>query len=282
MARGTAAVALLFLVVLAGCGAVGGDGVTETLTPAPVSEPRGVDAAVAGDTTDVRLLLRAHADTAESTNYTVRVEQRILGPDRQPLRETVQYREVARGGERYWGYRRANVTVEALREFGTTDYWTNGTHVATRYDSPIQPVQTRLWASEDDPLATPSNSQRLGRLLRATALSVADRSGAGGAVLVGTRTGRVTGLDTPPNLDDPRNLTVRVRVRPSGLIDRWQVQYNATIAEEPVRVVRSGAITATGSTTVARPDWVANATGVVEREAPTSPYTQLSNAERPG
>ena len=81
--------------------------------------------------------------------------------------------------------------------------------------------------------------------------------------LAGTQPAPVR-LEVPRNLERPRNLTARFRVRSDGLLHRWRGAYNTTFRGETVRVVRTGRIVDTGETAVRRPPWVDNATRVGE------------------
>lgn len=259
------ALGLAAVVVLAGCSGLGTGGQQSTeVTPVPAGEIDQSQVELTEGIVDAQSTVWGHTETALSTNYTVRVTQRTAWPNGTGLREMRRYREVARGSGSYRGYVRFDTTVPALQEFGTTAYWTNGTAVATRFDNPLRPVQTRIWTTNSSgPVDSPSNSPALRYLLRTTSPTVAERGDDGEVTLAGGQSAPQR-LEIPPNLERPRNLTARFRVRSDGLIHRWRVAYNATFRGETVRVVRTGRIVDTGETVVRRPPWVDNATPVGE------------------
>lgn len=254
-------VALAVVLALAGCSGAGLWGPSTPtptpVTPMPVPDETGSLAGVAGDRVNEHAVGRAHAEALAGTNYTVRVRQRVVGPAGEQLREMRKYREVSRGADRYWGYVRLDVRAEVLREFGTTNYWSNETHVATRFDSPLRQAQTRLWESDSGgPIRTPSNSRHLRAFLRASDPSVAERSDDGTVVLTGTASTPHGQFEMPPALTDPSNVSARFRVRGDGTVVGWRVAYDAGFGDGRVRVVRAGEVTAIGETAVVRPAWV--------------------------
>lgn len=259
------ALGLAAVVALAGCSGLGTGGQQPTeVTPVPAEAIDQSQVEFTEGVVDAQSTVWAHGEAALSTNYTVRVTQHTVWPNGTDLREMRRYREVARGGTNYRGYVRFDTAVPALQEFGTTAYWTNGTAVATRFDNPLRPVQTRIWETNSSgPVDSPSNSPALRYLLRTTGPTVAERGDEAGVTLAGNQPAPQR-LEMPPNLEHPRNLTARFRVRSDGLIHRWRVAYNATFRGEPVRVVRTGRIVDTGDTAVRRPAWVDNATRVGE------------------
>jgi hypothetical protein len=258
------ALGLATVLVLAGCSGLGTGGQQPTaVTPVPAGEIDQSQVKLTGGVVDAQSTVWAHSEAALSTNYTVRVTQRTAWLNGTGLREMRRYREVARGGTNYRGYVRFDTAVPALQEFGTTAYWTNGTAVATRFNNPLRPVQSRIWTTNSSgPVDSPSNSPRLRYLLQATGPTVAEDDDE--AVTLAGSQPTPQRLEMPPNLEEPRNLTTQFRVRGDGLIHRWRVAYNATFGGETVRVVRTGRIVDTGETAVRRPAWVDNATGAGE------------------
>ncbi len=256
-----AALSLAVVLALAGCSALGTGGQQPTeVTPVPAGEVDRSQVALTEGVVDAQSTVWAHSEAALSTNYTVRVTQHTVWPNGTDLREMRRYREVARGGTSYRGYVRFDTAVPALQEFGTTAYWTNGTAVATRFNNPLRQIQTRIWTTNSSgPVDSPSNSPQLRYLLQATSPTVTADDEV--VTLAGSQPAPQR-LELPPNLEEPRNLTTRFRVRGDGLIHRWRVAYNATFGGETVRVVRTGHILDTGETTVRRPAWVDSATRV--------------------
>jgi hypothetical protein len=257
-------VVVLLAVGLAGCSQTWSDPATstqDTVTPVPVPDDTG-PAGIDGDDIDPVVLAIVHTETLETTSYTIEVHQRVVGPGGASLRESTRYREVAPGARRYWGYVRYEFNATALQEFGTTGYWSNETHVATRYDSPVRPSQTRLWRAETEPVNDHSNGDQLINLLRAVDPSVTDRADNGSVLLTGTVASPTGQFRTPPSLTDLRNVSGRFQIRADGRIERWQITYTATFENRPVTIVRTGRLLDIGATTVEQPAWAANATVV--------------------
>jgi hypothetical protein len=258
----TAAVAVVL--VLAGCSQAGlwepSASPSTEVTPIPVPNATGSLVDVDGEV-DAYAVTRAHADALAVTNYTMRVNQRVVGPDGDQLRTLQEYREVSRGAGAYSGYVQYNVSVEALREFGTTHYWTNGTHIATRFDSPLRQARTKLWETESNgPVSTPSNSRQLLAFLQATEPPATDSLENGTVRLTGAARYPSGQFAMPPALSNPRNVSSRLHVRGDGVVVRWRFAYDATFSGETIRVVQTGEITAIGETAVDRPRWIDNAT----------------------
>jgi hypothetical protein len=234
----------------------------DTLTPA--SLPGGTEqAGIDGDGDDVDPVASAivHEERLETTSYTIEVRQRVVGPNGTSLRESTRYREVTPGARRYWGYVRYEFNAPALQEFGTTGYWSNETHVATRFNSPLRQPQTRLWRTRAEPVNDYSNGDQLKNLLQAVDPSVTERADNGSVLLVGTVADPTVEFRTPPSLTNLRNVSGRFRVRSDGRIERWRVTYTATFEDRAVTVVRTGRLTDVG-TTVEQPAWAAKATVV--------------------
>jgi hypothetical protein len=276
----TAVVAVALALLLAGCGQLGslGSQPTETATAVELGERAGAQPGVGEADVDPDVLAGAHADALAATNYTVRVDQRTVGLDGRPLRNTRRYRTVARGGSSYQGLVRYNESVDALQEFGTIDYWRNESHVATRFDSPLRQVQVGIWQpTGSGPVSAPSNGPTLRTLLLATDPTVTQRFDDGTVELTGATEYPGATLDTPPRLTDVRNVSGRFRVRADGVITAWRLAYDATFGWETVRVVRTGTVEAVGATTVSRPAWVDDAVPLDdESEAITGPRSRSS------
>ncbi|MFW5963388.1 MAG: hypothetical protein ACOCQM_00885 [Natronomonas sp.] len=255
--------ALALTLLLAGCGQFGAfdSQQTGTATPVPLEEGAGTGISDTQVTPDV--VAAAHAEALTPTNYTLRIRQRTSGPDGRTLRTTTRYREVGTGGTSHWGFVRYNATVPVLQEFGTVDYWRNESHVATRFDSPLRQVRVGIWRPEDTgPIVAPSNAPTLRALLIASDADVAERFSNDTVRLTGSSQYPGATVETPPQLTDVRNVSGDFRVRADGVITEWRFAYDATFGGERVRVVRTGRIESLGSTTVERPEWVADATSL--------------------
>jgi predicted small lipoprotein YifL len=256
-------VAVVLCLALAGCGQwtpLGGP-TPERATQVPLEQTPGEQPGIRDDGVNAALLVTRHEQVLQTTNYTLDVTQRTNGTGHGVLRRTNWYREVADSDRQYWGFVRYNASVNALQEFGTTDYWRNRTHVATRFDSPLRPTRASLWKTDSSgPLPSPSNPDTLRTLLSATDPAVAQRRSDGTVVLSGEQPYPRAVIDTPPQLTDVRNVSGRFRIRDDGVIVAWRVAYDATFVRDRVRVVRTGTVSDIGETTVERPPWVANAT----------------------
>jgi hypothetical protein len=258
------AVVVVLVVGLAGCNQVLPNQATtteDTLTPAPLpgdTEQAGIN----GDDIDPVVLATVHEERLETTSYTIEVRQRVVGPNGTSLRESTRYREVTPGARQYWGYVRYEFDAPALQEFGTTGYWSNETHVATRFNSPLRRPQTRLWRTRTEPVNDYSNRDELKNLLQAADPSVTERADNGSVLMAGTVATPTWEFRTPPSLTNLRNVSGRFRVQSDGRIERWRVTYTATFENRAVTVVRTGRLTDVGTTTVEQPAWAANATVV--------------------
>jgi hypothetical protein len=273
-------VVVAFVLLLSGCGQIATpDTASETTTVAPqeVGNQTGITASRVYPAT----VAANHADSLATQTYTVRITQRTETAEGRLLRRTHRYREVGRGGDAYRGFVRYNTSVDALREFGTIGYWRNETHVATRFKSPLRPVQTALWPSErSGPVPAPSNAPGIQSLLRTTSPTVETRYANGTVVLAGTAPAPEKRLETPPELTDFGTLSTRFHVRADGIVTRWWVTYEATFRDRTVSVVRTGRITDIGDTVVERPQWLANATTFDTETAPVSDLRRPSPRTR--
>ena len=239
-------VALVLVVLLAGCGSVVDTGAgpetdaSGTLTPAPVPEvtatpvplPPGV---AEGGVVDADRLVDAHRSALQGQSYTLRVRLRV--------NEDLYTRLVrVETPTRYYshdviGGNRGNVTQFAT---GPSVYTRSAFAGVVRYD--------RL----DNAYSPESRTVRLSRLF----LQVGEA-----AVIETTVDGRpafvVRGTyPVHPESERLRNVSVRAVVEPSGLIRSLNASYVRTGARGPANVTRSFAYSEVGSTTVERPDWV--------------------------
>ncbi|MBV0900481.1 hypothetical protein [Haloarcula salina] len=258
MAR-TAAVVLALAIACAGCAGFVGEDV-EPVTPAPVPTPGAAyPPGVTEDGVVAPALGSAHARTLAGQNYTVVHRQRVTDRNGTLLRRSNHTRWVARNATVYAG--RFNQTSRAVRSrTARFDYWTNGSVVAVRYDERINRPQIVRWEVEGaGPVADLPDRRTIQGVAGAVDLSVAERRASGDVLLVGHRFVRPDRLVTPLFIDEPTNVSAQLRVGPDGTVEAMRLVFDAERGRESVRVTQDIRVRDIGSTTVPRPDWVANA-----------------------
>ena len=241
-------VAVAAVVVLAGCGALGGAGsddpgrseATSTLTPAPVP---GVTATpvplppglVEGGVSDADRLVDAHRSALGGRSYTLRVQLRV---EEDLYTRLVQVETPTRYySHDVLGSTRGNVTQFAT---GPSIYTRSAFLGVVRYD--------RL----NNAYPPESRTVRLSRLFLQVGEAVVFETtvdGRPGFVVRGT-------YPVHPESERLRNVTLRAVVEPSGLIRSMNVSYLRDGSRGPTNVTRSFAYSDLDSTTVERPDWV--------------------------
>jgi hypothetical protein len=235
---------LALVVVLAGCGAlVGGSERTTTVTPAPVPEvtttapsplPPGISG---GRLTDVDALVRAHVAALEGRSYTL----------------YTRVRQGDRTGERVlrvedpWRYYYHDTTEPAG---GRTEF-VDGTY---RYQR-----STRAGLQFDRSTATNLSTQ-YGRALGA---AVRSHLSVGNATVAETRLDGDRHYEVRIERDeyadfDGQNYTVRMVVRPDGLVRSFHVSYVRDVDGRRTTIERSVTYTEFGTTTVDTPEWVSD------------------------
>lgn len=247
--------ALAALVVLAGCGTIAGSdrSIEKTVTPAPLPTdgaefPPGIsNSGVAPD-----VVTDTHERRMSGTNYTFRSRQRVVGPNG-TMWVTNRTRRIDNEASAYTGRIDHNVTEFPLGRFSAPiEYWGNDSVYASRR---ILTDRTSFYGwSRTDQTDTFASLPLIERTLTATRVSVVSR--AGGVTLVGDSFSDPQKLPSPPYLENPRNGSLTVRVTDRGVVTRWRFAYDATLANETVRVTRRARLTDIGSTVVERPPWV--------------------------
>ncbi|MDS0222054.1 hypothetical protein NDI54_11915 [Haloarcula sp. S1AR25-5A] len=259
MTRAVAAVVALAL-VLAGCSGFVQQDSPETVTPAPVpTDGAGYPPGVSDDAVVPQALASAHARTLATTNYTLVTRQRVTDRNGTVLRRSNHTRSVAANSTRYAGHFHQNGTE--LNVFTTRiDYWTNGSIVAAQYDERANRPHRVTWTVRDDgPVSDLSERRTILGVGEAVDLSVARRTD-GSVILAGTRLTNPDRLITPLFVSNPRNVSVRLRVRHDGTVTALRLAFDAERSERWVRVKQDIRVTKIGATTVDKPGWVANTT----------------------
>ncbi len=253
----TLVVALLCL--LAGCGGFGGQtaGATteESATPAPV--PTVATETAVGEAANLSALevARTHRRALDGQSYTRRARVGWEGANGSRVVETTVHR-VAADGERF----HATADYDATRGSGGQtgqEQWYDGnrTFVRTTYADgtaehariPYQPVDSYPRVRLVGALFSRFDVRRV-------------RDAADGSTVV---TGRVDGLPRAPTLPavfDAENASMSARITPAGYVDRLALGFDATPDDRPVHVRFTVDYVDVGSTTVAEPAWVGNAT----------------------
>jgi len=244
------------LVVLAGCGSLGGSSPTaaDTVTPVPVptdgeTYPAGISAAGVSP----GILVETHERRLATTNYTFVSQQRVVGPNG-TMWVTNRTRRIANEEGSYAGRIDHRVVEFPLGRFSKPiEYWGNESVYASRR---ILSDRTEFygWQRNTDSPRNITSFPLMERSLEATRLSVVD--GREGVTLVGSELRWPDRLPNPPYLTDPRNVSVTVSVGDDGVVTRWRLAYDATLVNGSVRVTREARLTDVGETTVRRPGWV--------------------------
>jgi hypothetical protein len=247
-------VGLALLVALAGCPApADSDRGTVTPAPLPTTEPP-YPAGVSDERVDAETLVDTHARTLATTNYTLLVERRVSIGNR-TMSQFERSRRVAVGETRYAGqYGRSVSTPVVPLLTMTVEYWASGDGYAVRQRDEGG-TDYLGWSSFGDPIRDVDRSRRLNRTLSTVPVGVADRTEEA-VVLTGRQPGAVSDLPAPTFVTDQRNATLTARVTHHGVITDLRYAYDARVDDESVRVTYQVSVTAVGSTTVPRPNWV--------------------------
>ncbi|WP_436925125.1 hypothetical protein [Halosimplex amylolyticum] len=248
-------VALAVLLSLAGCGGLGGSDSADggTVTPAPVpTDGAQYPPGIGKDGVAADVVAETHERRMNETNYTFVSRQRVAGPNG-TMWVTNRTRRIANDEGAYAGRIDHRVEEFPLGRFAAPiEYWGNESVYASRRIL-SERTQFHGW-SRTDQTDDLTSLPLIERTLAATELSVVDRPD--GVRLVGRSLREPDRLPSPPYLTDPRNVSLTVRVTDEGMITRWRLAYDATLTNRTVRVTREARLTAIGSTTVRRPDWV--------------------------
>ncbi len=247
--------ALAVIITLAGCSGLppaDGDETGTAPTPAPVpSDGEANPPGILEDDVVVDRLIDAHERRLGAAGYTSISRQRVVGRNG-TMWETNNTRRVASGEQVYAGRIAHRVVDFPLGRFPDTyEYWTNGSVYASQ--RVLENASFYGW-SRVDQRDDIEPSPLLPRVLRSVSIRVVDRES--GAVLTATELRRPGTFPDPPYLENPRNVSFTATVTENGVVTRWRLSYDATIAGQTVRVQRRARLTDIGSTTVRRPDWV--------------------------
>ena len=259
-------VALALLVALAGCNLPGGTASPapdEGVTPAPVPESEYPPGLGTAGVQDAQRLATTHATAVENRSLAVRYERRVVlanGSTATWSRTRVRMAEgwdrfagtTARGGVRESGYRTAvfaNNTRRFIRQ-------SRGGETSYRVDD--SPDALELWLVE----------RRLPELMLAFRRATVDRTSTDPLRF------RVTGtVDNAPDVlrEEPAgNATATAVIGGDGVIRRVRVAYDVEDPRSPGtgRIVETIEIRSLDDTTVATPDWAADAVAAIRADRP--------------
>jgi hypothetical protein len=267
--RSLAALALVTLVVLAGCGAAVDDATdgdrpsTATLTPVPL--PTGTPTATAtptpmptfspstpggglvvpgltrGGVSDPFAFAAGHDEALTDGPYRVVTDVRLLRADGGTLYSRRTTLHVGSDGRRY-RYTSRTVTDEtypvtafaprlALWYDGETATFRVVRNDSVQYERDPAPTGT-------GPVGDLSGQDRLAGLASSVDLRVTDRAIDGSYLVGGQRFATRSVLRVPALLSAPRNATFSMVLDPNGQVEEYRLTYTATFDGRPVRVVR--------------------------------------------
>jgi hypothetical protein len=250
------------LVCLAGCGGVVSSDEPEPVTPAPVpTEVFQYPPGVSSDRVVPSTLTETHVRTLRTTNYTLTTRQTVRTLDGEPILRSNQTRTVSRNADTYRGRYDLETNLFVGQQASNIEFWSNRSVVFARYstDSPYRDPEVRQWpARNETPVTDLTDRNHVEGYLAGTDVSPIRRPPGGGVVLAGNGIRDQDRLIVPLIVTDPRNLSLRMRVRHDGIVLATRVTYDATYSDERVRVERAMRVTDIGATSVERPEWIRN------------------------
>lgn len=258
------AVALLALVVLAGCsGVTGPSGGTETLTPAPVATPptatptaSALPPGVTGNgVVDISRLVDAHQTAITNQSYTWTASERTDGRRGNPTGTNVRYVATVANESTYQFFTNHRIVWRS----GRPRYLGNYSEFATRElrYAHYRDTENNTQFSRTGPAPA---RVRVGGI----AVTAIERYlPAANATVAVTRVDgqryyelRGRGIDTPVAAGGVRNYTVSALLRPDGFVRSLTARYRVTADGRSRQVTYEYRYSGLGTTTVERPEWV--------------------------
>jgi len=258
------AVALLVLLVLAGCsGVTGPSGGTETLTPAPVQtattptpEASPLPPGVTGNgVVDIDRLVDAHQVAITGQSYTWEARERTTGRRGNPTGTNVRYvaRVANESTYRYFTNHRIVWRSGRPRYLGNySEFATESLRYAYYTDT-----ENNTQFSRTGP--APARVRVGGIAVTAIERYLPARSATVAATRIDGRRYyelRGRGIDTPVAPGGVANYTVRAQIRADGFVRSLNVSYRVAARDRSRSVSYGFTYTAVGTTTVERPAWV--------------------------
>ncbi len=274
MTRARVAVALVSLLVLAGCGGSvptdGGSTDAATLTPAevPSAAPETLGRVSGYGTTqlaDPAAAARAHRRTLDATSYRIERVREVTGQNGilnvVSLSATVA---ADREAYRFTRVERSTRTWVAAEPYARVDIWYRNTSVRNRFVNADRTA--RYWGTnisrQGGPVTDPTQASVVAAALSAATYQVANTTRTGDHTIYriagGERTGRGIGL-LPPLLSEPQNFSMSARIRDDGAVLAYDLRYEATFENRTVTVRERHRVTRVGAATVDQPSWLPRA-----------------------
>lgn len=266
MARAARALGVVTLLVLAGCSGLSASS-TPTLTPAavptdqPTTQRPANTSAVVGSWVDPLAVSTAHAQVLAPTSHAV-VRRRTVRSASGTLRLERRARRLVDPDDRR-SYERVAVRDPDRNADGprVVQRWRDGGHILvavtagnrTRYVSPPTPGRA---ASRRRGYLTHQRGHGLYAVLGALDPKVVERTGdPPRIVLAATRTEPGPAFERLIEGTDPRNLSFRAVIEPSGLVRERSLQYRMVRDGRRVRVSSRIRYVAVGNVSIERPPW---------------------------
>lgn len=276
--EGRLAVALVVLVVLAGCGgspfATPSSAPTVTPVPVPEGDRDGLAPGVTDDGVELPgVLADAHAASLSNRSYRL-VTTRTVRYENGTLRERLHL-ELALGTDR--SYLVATETAGPAapvflgRPPAAAAFWSNGSTYVRRLTrgeettyttfQPAEGAGTWQYWARTVPFGGQEASPRnfIDRTFTSVPTSVTDRTTVDGTTAYRLAGSRATG--PLPEVGTPRSVDLRATVTADGLVRSLTLTYAGTVDGEPVTVRRTVGYQGVGNTTVERPAWTDRALG---------------------
>ncbi|MDZ7700789.1 MAG: hypothetical protein U5J98_01280 [Halobacteriales archaeon] len=256
------ALLLSLLVVLAGCTAIGldaGSGTPDrTATPEwPEPLPPGMTTEVVANPLD---LARAHTAVLTGQSFTYRETVVVETTDGIQLGTVETVRRVAPDGAFVHRMRVEGVVPTVVTQLRAVDAYSNGSRVVIRFRRAEENTTLVTSAAESPMIANDVIGKGpIYSVLSSTEPTVAGPLRRGGTTYLHVRG---DGGATRFGFVEATNVSFEALVAPSGLVHRYAVSYRAngtSYTGWEGRIVRTVTFDEVGSTTVERPDWVAEA-----------------------
>lgn len=254
--RDVPALALATLLVLSGCGALGGSTPTATPTPTPGATADAVPGVSDGRLTDAGALLSAHetalVETGFESDFRINATERFQG---EVFDASRRQRTIAEPGGDEYVFRTTQATGVRF------DTWGNGSVSVTRGQSG-ETTRTRVGRPTRTEVLT--NRAGLRSFLTATGFEVDGVEERDGRTLVtlvsaGVPDPAASPGVVPDNATDLRDYEVRVVVDTSGRVLSFEATAGYTLEGETGSMAVSYAVVRLDRPAVDRPDWAAEA-----------------------
>lgn len=253
------ALAVVGLLLVAGCGGTtapgGGSTPTPTLTPAPplsADPPPGLSATGVTNTT---ALAAAHAAALGNRSFTLRSRYRVVDDEGVLYRENATRRvaadrRVVRTRHVEWSDRSPVRSAAARFDL----YHANGTTFTRALDGGASYDRVREPAALDD-LRQERRLRELYVAGRHWTVEETRVAGERGYSLVTTDVA-LTALRPSPFVRSPRDVRLRVRLTAAGRLVGWRLTYVVAFEDGPAQATRTARLSGVGETSVAEPAWL--------------------------